>query len=196
MRLIARFCLVVFMFLVSTSLSFSQGIDNPREFNDGNLNEFQVKAAYLEKIIHFIDWPESPDMDHGAGSFVIGVFGKTPFKEQLEMIYTDRRVKNRRVEVRTISNIEEIPGCRVLFISRTSSPRLSRIVKYVRGKAVLTVGDTRGFCKWGVHITLFLQRGNIEFNINELEIQASGLIPNYRLFKHAAKIESPLRNRK
>ncbi|NIN24658.1 MAG: DUF4154 domain-containing protein [Candidatus Aminicenantes bacterium] len=150
----------------------------------------------LEKIIHFVDWPETTNIDNTSRPFVIGVFGKTPFKEQLEIIYTEQRVKDKTVDVRTISNIEEISGCHVLFISRAAKPRLPKIIKYVREKAILTVGDTKGFCKWGVHITLFLQRENIEFNINESEIQASGLIPNYRLFKHAAKIEFPLRDRK
>jgi hypothetical protein len=196
MRIIALFFLVVFMVLVFSSLSFSLDIGNPKVFKDGKLNEFEIKAYMLEKIIHFVEWPESTNIDNTSRPFVIGVFGRTPFKEQLEVIYTHCRVKNKRVDVRTISNLEEIPGCHVLFISRAAKPRLFKIIDYARKKAILTVGDTRGFCKWGVHITLFFQRGNIVFNINESAIQASGLIPNYRLFKHAAKIESPLRNRK
>lgn len=196
MRIIALFFLMVFMVMVFSSLSFSLEVGNPKVFKDGNLNEFQVKAAYLEKIIHFIDWPESSNIDNTSRPFVIGVFGKTPFKEQLEIIFTERRVKNKTVDIRTVSNIEEISGCHVLFISRAAKPRLFKIINYVREKAILTVGDTRGFCKWDVHITLFFQRENIVFNINESAIQASGLLPNYRLFKHAAKIEFPLRNRK
>ena len=196
MRIIALFFLVVFMVLVFSSLSFSLEIGNTDVFNDENLDEFEVKAAYLEKIIHFIDWPESSNINDISRPFVIGVFGRTPFKKELEIIFSERRMKDKPVDIRTVSTIEEVSGCHVLFISRSAKPRLTKIINHVREKAILTVGDTRGYCKWDVHITLFFQRKNIVFNINESAIQASGLIPNYRLFKHAAKIESPLRNRK
>jgi hypothetical protein len=196
MRTIALFFLVVFMVLVFSPLSFSLDIGNPKVFKHRNLNEFEIKAYMLEKIIHFVEWPESTNIGNTSSPFVIGVFGKTPFKKQLEIIFAEQRVKDKTVDIRTVSTIEEISGCHVLFISRAAKTRLSKIVSDARKKPILTVGDTRGFCKWDVHITLYFQRENIVFNINESAIQASGLIPNYRLFKHAAKIESPLRDRK
>jgi hypothetical protein len=195
-RIIALFFLMVFLVMDFSSSLFSLGIGNLKVFKDGNLDEFEIKAYLLEKIIHFIDWPESSNINNTSRPFVIGVFGKTPLKRQLEIIFTERRVKDKIVDIRTVSNIEEISGCHVLFISRAAKPRLIKIINYARKKPILTVGDTKGFCKWDVHITLFFQRENIVFNINELAIQASGLLPNYRLFKHAAKIEFPLRNRK
>ncbi len=74
-------------------------------------DEFTVKAIFLEKLTQFIDWPSESAMEDTSRLFVLGVIGDSPFGTILEDIYSHQKIKNRRVEIRYLSSIEEIEGC-------------------------------------------------------------------------------------
>jgi hypothetical protein len=153
-------------------------------------SEYNVKAHILERFTRFIDWPEESAVNDISQPFILGIIGENPFGTILEQIYSQQKIKDKKVEIRYISDKNEIPGCNLLFISKSEKKALSKILSFTRKKPILTVGDTKNFAEQGVLINLYIAENHIRFEINELEARDSGLFISYRL-KVKAKIVNP-----
>lgn len=154
--------------------------------------EYEVKAVFLERFTRFIDWPESAQIDDPLKPFVIGVIGKHPFGDLLDRIYAERKIKDKAVEIRYVSKVEEILQCHLLFISASAKAELSHILSTIKDKPILTVGDSKGFSEKGVHIDFYLDEGRVRFAINESAVRQSGLQMSYRLLQ-SARIVNPVK---
>ena len=122
---------------------------------------------------------------------VLGVIGDSPFGTILEDIYSHQKIKNRRVEIRYLSSIEEIEGCHLLFLSESKKKELPKILSFTGEKPILTIGDTKGFADKGVLINFFHSEDKIRFEINVLAVRDSGLSMSYLLLR-LAKIVNPI----
>jgi len=132
----------------------------------GQLSEYEMKAIFLERFTRFIEWPEEGRPDSTSETFILGVIGKNPFGSILDEIYSDQKIKNKAVEIRYISNMEEITGCHLLFIARSKKQKLQGILSFINEKPILTVSDTKGFAQKGVHINLYRKKDGTGFEIN------------------------------
>ena len=146
--------------------------------------EYALKAAFIEKLCRFIDWPQN---DSGADSsqFVISVLGKNPFEDSLEKLAASQKIKGRTVKVVYHSNVSEIKGCNVIFIPGTEKSRLKQIIEHTKGRPVLLIADTEGFAKQGVHINFYQFGETLRFEINREAALDSGLRIRSRVLKHA-----------
>lgn len=149
--------------------------------------EYNIKAVFLERFTRFIDWPENTEINDPDKPFIIGVIGDNPFGSILEEVYANQKIKNKKVEIIYINDINRISGCQMLFISGSKENELNNILSYTRNKPIITVGDTRNFAESGVLINFFLEKNHIRFEINESAVKKTGLIMSYHLLK-AAKI--------
>ncbi len=127
----------------------------------------------MERFTRFIDWPEE-SLPAAEGPFVIGVVGETPFAADLQEMARTRKIKGRRVAVRTIG-AAEIERCQVVWVPERAGDQLERILARARGKAVLTVADTPGFAEAGVLINLKRSDRRLRFEINVDEAEKSPL---------------------
>jgi len=116
--------------------------------------EHEVEAVFLYNFGKFVSWPESAFA--GAKSpFVIGLVGRSEVGEFLKKTARDGEVRGRRLEIREIgtsdeqSTIAEMGRCHVLFIGRSSSEALPKIIAKLAREPVLTVSDTPGFADIG-----------------------------------------------
>jgi hypothetical protein len=133
--------------------------------------EYQLKAEFIERFTRFIDWPA----EASPGPFVIGVYGDSPLRGFLETIARERKVKGRPVEVREVGRIEDIDACHILFVPGSKVRQLPQVLARASGRAILTVGDTRGFAEAGVLLNFFTEDERLRFEINEPAARASGL---------------------
>jgi len=154
-------------------------------------SEYNVKAVFLERFTRFIEWPEESDVNDTSQPFILGVIGENSFGSKLEQIYSKQKIKDKKVEIRYISDINEIPGCNLLFISKSEKKALSKILSLTRERQILTIGDTKNFGERGVLINFYIVGNKIRFEINESEARNSGLFISYRLL-NLAKIVNPL----
>ncbi len=145
--------------------------------------EYDVKAVALSRIAQYIEWPEQADQGDDSGTFVISVLGQNPFGSALEDAYLSReqKIKNRRVEIRYLEDIDDIDGCHILFISCSEKDRLDDILSHTEGQPLLTIGDTEGFGESGVHINFYLAKGKIRFELNEMSAEVAGFHVDFRL---------------
>lgn len=148
-------------------------------------DEYLMKAGFLERFTRFIEWPVETNITDSSKPFVISVIGKNPFDEKLDQFFETTKIKNRKVEIRYISELGEIKNTHVLFITKSKQKQLSEILSLTQGKPVLTVSDTDGFGKKGVLINFYIEQNKIRFEINKNTIQESGLQISYLLLNIA-----------
>jgi len=154
-------------------------------------SEYNVKAVLLERLTRFIEWPEESTVNDTSQSFILGIIGKNPFGSILEQVYSNQKIKDKKVEIRYISKIKKIPGCHLLFISQSEKKALSKILSFTRGKPILTIGDTKNYAEEGVLINFYFVENKTRFEINESEAQKSGLFISYRLLNLAKIVNQP-----
>jgi len=137
------------------------------------VSEYDVEAAFLAKFPDFVKWPAS------SGSPVtIGVLGDDPFGGALDQM---ARVKRSR-------RVEDLKGCKIVFISRSERGNLEGILASLSGANVLTVGDSEGFAKQGGIIEFVVEGGKVRFEINTGAAGRSGLQISSQLLKLAIHV--------
>ncbi len=138
--------------------------------------EYLMKAGFLGKFAQFTDWPEACGMERTDVSFVLSVIGESLFLDSLDKVYAQGTIKDKPVIIRYINTIEQIKGSHLLFISETKKHHLDDILRAVKTKPILVVGDTKGFGAKGCHINLYVTKKNtLHFEINVNAVKPSGL---------------------
>lgn len=171
----------------------------------GKPTEYQMKAVFIANIANFVEWPQGTPKLRNPNPLIVGVIGDNPFliKEKgddeptnwLEIIFIvqKREIKSKKAEIRYISDISEIPDCHILFISESEKKNLPEILAAARENQVLTLSDTDGFAKKGVHFNFVLKSGSVKYEINQKSLTESGLKPKFQLLKYAKKIVNPIK---
>lgn len=157
------------------------------------LEEYVIKAVFLERFTRFIEWPDSVNMPDTSKPFVIGIVGENPFGATFNDLYATRKIKNRPVQIRRIDNFNQINNCHLIFISKISKTKLDQILPITKNSPILTIGDSENYAKYGVLINFYVIDGKVRFEINETASRSSGLKFSYLLLKTAVII-NPIGN--
>ena len=128
--------------------------------------EYLLKAGYIEKFTHFIEWPESSNINDSTDAFSISVIGENKYGKAIEKIFSNIKVKNKNVLIKYISSVDEIGKCKILIISESKRNSIDEILSYTKGKPILTIGETKGFGKKGAIINMFIDNNYIRYEIN------------------------------
>ena len=128
--------------------------------------EYRAKATFLANFKNFIEWPlEAFPSDQAP--LVMCVVGDFSFGPSLAEI-TGSSLHGRRVEVRweRKEKEEELRACHILFVSRSEAKQYGRVLAFVRGASVLTVGETPDFLSNGGAVSFTLQQGVLQFDVS------------------------------
>ena len=139
--------------------------------------EYQIKAVYLSKLIHFVTWPDeafnTPDTP-----YQLCILGEDPFKYRIDIIFRNKKIKNRNIEINRLQYLSESESCHILFISQSHVRQVSFIVDSVQmdSKSMLTVSDTSSFISQGGMIELYNNRKRqVRLAIDPETLQEAGL---------------------
>ncbi len=155
----------------------------------GSVNEYDVKKTLIFKITGLIEWSENSKVNTSKKPIVISIIGEDPFKGKLHnLANSNKKIKNKPIIVRNIHSVDEIKGSDILFVSSSERYDLLKILKYTHKKAILTIGDTKGFMEKGVMIGLILRGERIWFYINKKEADECGFYINSQLLGNAVKV--------
>jgi hypothetical protein len=144
-------------------------------------DEYQVKAAFLNKLPVFVKWPE-PLQE--SDRIVIGVLGTTSFKAYTRDI-EGQSVRGKRVVVKQIMTAREAKQCHLVFIGPSEKDRLSYILSVLSSSPVLTVSDSDGWSKQGVMVNFYVEHGSIRFEVNVDAVKLAGLAVSSQFLKLA-----------
>ena len=146
--------------------------------------EYQVKAAFILNFVNFVDWPGGT---LSRDTITIGILGQDPFDGALDSL-SGKTVGGRRVLIRKYNEPEEAAGANILFIGASERRELPRILKAVRGRSILTIGDSKGFADAGVMINLVVLRKRVGFEVNLAAAKRAGLLVSSQLLKLAREV--------
>jgi len=179
---------LILLLVFSTSLTQVQV--GAIEGSDLKAPEYVLKATMISLFPSHVEWPENSDMHDELKPFVFAVIGKNPFGSILGKIQEESIMKNKKVKILYISEVEEIveSGCHLLFIPKTGKKKLSEIIAVTGDKPILTIADSKGYADMGIHINILVRGSKLRFEINRPAIRRSGLVVNYRLLQLAKRI--------
>jgi hypothetical protein len=151
--------------------------------------EYQVKAVFLFNFAQFVEWPPGTFADATA-PIVIGVLGSDPFGNLLEEAVRGETAQGRHIVVKRSAHPKELEECHILFISAKESGRLRGILAELKGKHILTVGESEGFATSGGIIRFMVDRGKIRLRINVEAARDSQLKLSSKLLRPAQIVDS------
>jgi hypothetical protein len=146
--------------------------------------EYQVKAVFVFNFSQFVEWPHEA-FASDEQSFVIGVLGSDPFGERLDEAIKGEVVNDHPLVIRRFSHIEDVQACQILFIDRSQSAQLPRILSALDHRSILTVSDVDKASERGVMIQFATQDNRIRLRINVDSARAAGLTISSKLLRPA-----------
>lgn len=147
-------------------------------------SEYQIKAVFLYNFAQFVEWPAAVFANEAA-PLVIGVLGDDPFGAQLDAAVKEEKLGQRPLEIRRFRRVEEIATCHILFICRSESARLERIISSLQGRSVLTVSDMDEFTRRGGMIRFLTENKKVRMRINPEAAKRVGLTISSKLLRPA-----------
>jgi hypothetical protein len=126
-------------------------------------SEYQLKAAFVYNFTKFIDWPGESVR---SLTFQICVLGQNPFGSELTQLTDGKVIEGHPVQVLIVTNYHLARSCQVVFISASENAHMKEILSALRGRSVLTVGDSQGFVDAGGMIELLVEDERMRFEVN------------------------------
>lgn len=171
------FCFSLFLTAVMNTGSSAQ-----------SMGEYDLKAAFVLNFARFTQWPA--DSFEGADSpcnlCVVG-------NEELEAAFQaidGKEVGTRKLRVSFSRGAHELQRCNLLFVSKDIDlPDVLKLFAAVKGRPVLTIGETEGFIRLGGMINFFSEEGRLRFEINPERSRQQKVKLSSRLLNLAVIVE-------
>ena len=151
--------------------------------------EYKLKAVFLFNFAQFVEWPTEA-FPEAQTPLIIGVLGEDPFGAYLDEIVRGEKVKQRSLIVQRYRRVDEIKTCHVLFIGRPEADRLGPTLAGLKGRSILTVGESDNFAERGGMIRFVSEKSKIRMKINLEAAKAAGLAISSKVLR-AADIIAP-----
>jgi hypothetical protein len=129
------------------------------------IDEYQVKAAFLYNFAKFVDWP-SQTFKTPQDPIMICVLGHNPFGNALKDVIRGKSIDGRAFAFRQVGNAGEAESCQILFVSSAEEKRFRSLWGGSKPAGILTVGEAQGFAANGGVINFKLEDGRVRFEIN------------------------------
>ncbi len=145
-----------------------------------SLEEHDAKAAFVLKLVNFVQWPSN-----GSNDLVIGFIGADQTSEALQRLASGKLVNGRGITVRRLSQDGDLKACQVIFLGAAGRKDFPSVLERLRGTSVLTVGESDGFGQRGGMINILLNDGRIRFEVNPHAAERAHLQISSRLLSLA-----------
>jgi hypothetical protein len=155
--------------------------------NAQEVDEYQVKAAFLYNFAKFVEWPAEASGD-AHQVLTICVLGRDPFGQALDDVIAGKVIAGRPLALRRITDARHTGGCRMLFISSSENSRSLSLLNSDEKRGVLTVGEAGNATAECVAIKFTLEGGKIRFEINLAEVQEEKLRLSSKLLSLATVV--------
>jgi hypothetical protein len=149
--------------------------------------KYQLIAKYLGKIPSFVEWPASA-ANTSKAAFQMCTLGDYPFGIRLAWVVGSVTVGGRRVELRWVHKEQELAGCEMVFFSRSEAKRYGKILQGLKGKSVLTVGESQGFLEAGGMVELSFVNDRLQMEVNLVAARSANLKVDARLLALAKRV--------
>ena len=153
------------------------------------LNEYEVKAAFLYNFAKFVEWPSNESADPNS-PMIIGILGRDPFGGEIDRAIEGKSVNGHRLTIKRFSTLQAYDHCHILFVSSSEKGNLARILATVANHSVLTVSETDRFAHIGGIINFITIENRVRFEINQDAAGRAGLKISSKLLSLARAVRS------
>jgi len=145
-------------------------------------SEYRLKVAFLYNFAAYTEWPNA----HNS-VLNLCIHGEDPFGENLQHI-RQKKVHEQELLIRHTKNVDELPGCQIVFITRSVVDSLGNIINLLDGKPILTSAGTPGVGQQGVALNMAIKEGKVIFEANLAAARKSGLRLCAQLLRFATEV--------
>lgn len=149
------------------------------------INKNDLKAAYLYKIIKFIEWPENAFITPNS-TFNLCVVGENPFEEYFYGL-SNQRVQGHKLYIEHKHN-NKITECHMLYITMAEKNNVLTIINKTQELPILTVSDSPDFAKNQGMIGFITNKNRLGFEINLSAVLSSNISIRAELLEVAYKV--------
>ena len=150
----------------------------------GQQDERAVRAAFVYNLTKYVEWPQPrPEL-------VVGVVGAGEVGEVLESILAGKNSGARVIRVLRNPNEQQLEDCDILYLLDSSPQKVRPLLRKLRNKAILSVGEDDRFSKNGGMVGLVRIGDHIQIQINLGAVQQSGLQMSSRLLNLATIVRA------
>lgn len=137
----------------------------------GQLSTHKAHCLFVYNFTKYIQWPDGAIKD----DFVIGVFGKSDVRAELEKMSAMKKVNGKTIRVVEINSTDKLDGVHILFIPDEKSGQIGAVIESIKGKPVLLVTERQGLIQKGAGISFLTDDNNLKFEINSSSISSQNL---------------------
>lgn len=152
--------------------------------------ENQVKAVFLFNFTQFIEWPATAFPNENA-PMILGILGRDPFGDYIDQTIRNERAGTHPIIVRRFNRVSDVDACHILFISTKNEAEMNAILSTLKGKSILTVGDSEDFMKEGGMIGFYTEGKKLRFMVNPGRADAERL----RISSKLLRVATPYRGK-
>lgn len=146
-------------------------------------DEATVKAAFVYNFTKYVEWP-SDSFAGPAAPFALCVFGRGTIASQIQAAIEGKKSAGRALELRVLANPAEAGACHVLYLADDEA-KSQQALAAVRGRSVLTVGESGNFTARGGIFRLKLEDGRVRMIVDVQAAERSRLRISSRLLSLA-----------
>ncbi|HRX68800.1 MAG TPA: YfiR family protein [Tenuifilaceae bacterium] len=149
-----------------------------------NAQSYKIQTAFVYQLTRLIDWCPSGKQ----GNFTIGLFGNDANMLNELNTLKGRKVAAQSIEIIQINDLSQCGTVNILFVSRTKTSELQRIISAVGSGCTLVVADDPGAASKGAAISFLENNGKIQFEVNKSYAQKHSLTINNKLIELASTV--------
>ena len=136
----------------------------------------------------FIEWPNPATLK----AVTICVYGKDPFGGFLDEAVRGKEVHGLPIVLRRLpAGDDGWAGCQVLFVGLSKTAQVETLLVQMKGRSILTVGESAGFANSGGMIGLTVDGGRVRFDINLTSVAAAHLKASAQIIEIGRVVRSP-----
>ncbi len=155
----------------------------PRIGEASTAREYALKAGYLFKFLHLVEWPNERERPN----FIIAIIGPGPFGKSINDL-GGKVVRGKKISVTTFENMPTpAPTDQViLFVDRANQDVFIKNKSRLEQMNVLTVGEGVKFAEQGGCINLVTVKNRVRFRMNVDAVRRSKLRVSSKLIQVAS----------
>jgi hypothetical protein len=149
--------------------------------------EAKVKVAYIYNFPKFIEWPgdETCPVTEPIRICILGTDTVGVMLDEL----SDRKVKERPIQVAHLENVDIPASCHLLYISRSEERQVPLVLQRIQGSPVLAVSDVPRFAHEGGMIGFAIEGDRIKVELNQRFVREAGLKVRAKLLEIARIVQ-------
>jgi hypothetical protein len=147
-------------------------------------DERAVRAAYVYNLIKYVEWPPQEK------NLTIALLGDAGTGDVISQLLNGRTREGQTLRVVQPVSVEELQRCSVVYVSGAPESEIRKILDKVKGRRILTVGESEGFARAGGMVALVNTGDHIQIEVNLEAAQAGGIRISSRVLGLATIVHS------